>query len=299
MKKYVIAFISCFVSVSIASIIPTILFYGPEQAELSKLFPGVVNEVPDPLFILISATALIILWVITFDKMGITNFKNGSITGIWFGALTFTFFGFQFMALTNIVSIQFALTDIFISAIMGAIQGFFGGLTDLILQRVIEIWAAVPSLYVIIIMFAILGRSFWLLVFLMILFGWTGLVGVVRAEFLRARNLEYVRAARALGVSDWTIMFRHMLPNAMVATLTMLPFIVTGTIAGLASLDFLGFGLPTTAPSLGELTLQAKQNLQAPWLGFTAFFTFAIMLALLVFIFEGVRDAFDPRKTFK
>ena len=121
----------------------------------------------------------------------------------------------------------------------------------------------------------------------------------VRAEFLRARNLEYVRAARALGVSDWTIMFRHMLPNAMVATLTMLPFIVTGTIAGLASLDFLGFGLPTTAPSLGELTLQAKQNLQAPWLGFTAFFTFAIMLALLVFIFEGVRDAFDPRKTFK
>lgn len=182
---------------------------------------------------------------------------------------------------------------------MGAIQGFFGGLTDLILQRVIEIWAAVPSLYVIIIMFAILGRSFWLLVFLMILFGWTGLVGVVRAEFLRARNLEYVRAARALGVSDWTIMFRHMLPNAMVATLTMLPFIVTGTIAGLASLDFLGFGLPTTAPSLGELTLQAKQNLQAPWLGFTAFFTFAVMLALLVFIFEGVRDAFDPRKTFK
>jgi microcin C transport system permease protein len=186
-----------------------------------------------------------------------------------------------------------------IGIIMGAIQGFFGGLTDLILQRVIEIWAAVPSLYVIIIMFAILGRSFWLLVFLMILFGWTGLVGVVRAEFLRARNLEYVRAARALGVSDWTIMFRHMLPNAMVATLTMLPFIVTGTIAGLASLDFLGFGLPTTAPSLGELTLQAKQNLQAPWLGFTAFFTFAIMLALLVFIFEGVRDAFDPRKTFK
>ena len=182
---------------------------------------------------------------------------------------------------------------------MGAIQGFFGGLTDLILQRVIEIWSAVPSLYVIIIMFAILGRSFWLLVFLMILFGWTGLVGVVRAEFLRARNLEYVRAARALGVSDWTIMFRHMLPNAMVATLTMLPFIVTGTIAALASLDFLGFGLPTTAPSLGELTLQAKQNLQAPWLGFTAFFTFAIMLALLVFIFEGVRDAFDPRKTFK
>jgi len=185
-----------------------------------------------------------------------------------------------------------------IGIMAGAIQGFFGGLTDLILQRIIEIWGAVPSLYIIIIMFAIVGRGFWLLVFLMVLFGWIGLVGVVRAEFLRARNLEYVRAAKALGVSNWTIMFRHMLPNAMVATLTMLPFIVTGTIAGLASLDFLGFGLPSSAPSLGELTLQAKQNLQAPWLGFTAFFTFAIMLALLVFIFEGVRDAFDPRKTF-
>ncbi|SLN58052.1 ABC transporter permease [Ruegeria meonggei] len=180
----------------------------------------------------------------------------------------------------------------------GAIQGFFGGWLDLIFQRVIEIWSATPSLYVIIIMFAILGRSFWLLVALMILFSWTGLVGVVRAEFLRARNLEYVRAARALGVGNGTIMFRHMLPNAMVATLTFMPFIVTGTIGGLASLDFLGFGLPSSAPSLGELTLQAKQNLQAPWLAFTAFFTFAIMLSLLVFIFEGVRDAFDPRKTF-
>ncbi len=180
----------------------------------------------------------------------------------------------------------------------GAIQGFFGGWLDLIFQRVIEIWSATPSLYVIIIMFAILGRSFWLLVALMILFSWTGLVGVVRAEFLRARNLEYVRAARALGVGNMTIMFRHMLPNAMVATLTFMPFIVTGTIGGLASLDFLGFGLPSSAPSLGELTLQAKQNLQAPWLAFTAFFTFAIMLSLLVFIFEGVRDAFDPRKTF-
>ncbi|MCL6283684.1 ABC transporter permease [Ruegeria sp. 2012CJ41-6] len=180
----------------------------------------------------------------------------------------------------------------------GALQGFFGGWLDLVFQRIIEIWSATPSLYVIIIMFAILGRSFWLLVALMILFSWTGLVGVVRAEFLRARNLEYVRAAKALGVSNMTIMFRHMLPNAMVATLTFLPFIVTGTIGGLASLDFLGFGLPSSSPSLGELTLQAKQNLQAPWLGFTAFFTFAIMLSLLVFIFEGVRDAFDPRKTF-
>ena len=185
-----------------------------------------------------------------------------------------------------------------IGVIAGAVQGYFGGWIDLGFQRFLEIFSAVPSLYIIIILFAILGRSFWLLVALSIFFGWPALTGVVRAEFLRARNFEYVRAAQALGVSNWTIMFRHMLPNAMVATLTLLPFIVTGTIGALASLDFLGFGLPSSAPSLGELTLQAKQNLQAPWLGFTAFFTFAIMLSLLVFIFEGVRDAFDPRKVF-
>ncbi|MCA0871727.1 ABC transporter permease [Seohaeicola saemankumensis] len=204
-------------------------------------------------------------------------------------------YGFRLSIIfTLIVTTATSLIGIF----AGAIQGYFGGWLDLIMQRIIEIWSGTPSLYVIIIMFAILGRSFWLLVFLMIAFGWMALVSVVRAEFLRARNLEYVRAAKALGVGNMTIMFRHMLPNAMVATLTFLPFIVTGTIASLASLDFLGFGLPSSAPSLGELTLQAKQNLQAPWLAFTAFFTFAIMLSLLVFIFEGVRDAFDPRKTF-
>ena len=200
------------------------------------------------------------------------------------------------------LSVTFALTVTVAASLIGimagAVQGYFGGWTDLIFQRFIEIWTGMPSLYVIIIVFAILGRSYWLLVFLTVLFGWPALVGVVRAEFLRARNLEYVRAAKALGVRDRTIMFRHMLPNAMVATVTMLPFLVTGAIGGLASLDFLGFGLPSSAPSLGEMTLQAKQNLQAPWLGFTAFFTFAIMLSLLVFIFEGVRDAFDPRKTF-
>ncbi|MEO9824998.1 MAG: ABC transporter permease [Paracoccaceae bacterium] len=186
-----------------------------------------------------------------------------------------------------------------IGIMAGAVQGYFGGWVDLVFQRLLEIWGSTPSLYVIIIMFAIFGRSFWMLVFLSVLFGWPALVGVVRAEFLRARNFEYVRAARALGVSNSTIMFRHMLPNAMVATLTLMPFIITSTIAGLASLDFLGYGLPSSAPSLGEMTLQAKQNLQAPWLAFTAFFTFAIMLSLLVFIFEGVRDAFDPRKTFQ
>ena len=201
------------------------------------------------------------------------------------------------------LSIFFTLVVTVVSSIIGifagAVQGFFGGAVDLVFQRLIEIWVSTPRLYLIIILFAILGRSFWLLVFLTILFGWTALVGVVRAEFLRARNFEYVRAAKALGVSNLSIMFRHMLPNAMVATLTFLPFIITGTIGTLAGLDFLGFGLPSSAPSLGELTLQAKQNLQAPWLAFTAFFTFAIMLSLLVFVFEGVRDAFDPRKTFQ
>jgi microcin C transport system permease protein len=201
------------------------------------------------------------------------------------------------------LSVMFTLIVTFLSSVIGifagAVQGYFGGKTDLIFQRIIEIWASTPQLYVIIILFAILPRSFWLLVVITVLFGWMALVGVVRAEFLRARNLEYVRAAKALGVSNLTIMFRHMLPNAMVATLTMLPFVITGTISLLAGLDFLGFGLPSSAPSLGELTLQAKQNLQAPWLAFTAFFAFAIMLSLLVFIFEGVRDAFDPRKTFQ
>ncbi|WP_136683521.1 ABC transporter permease [Falsirhodobacter xinxiangensis] len=201
------------------------------------------------------------------------------------------------------LSVGFALIVTFLTSIMGvaagAVQGYFGGLTDLIFQRIIELWGSTPTLYIIIIVAAIWQMNFWLLVGLTVLFGWTALVGVVRAEFLRARNFEYVRAARALGVGDGKIMWRHVLPNAMVATLTMLPFIITGAIASLATLDFLGFGLPSSAPSLGELTLQAKQNLQAPWLAFTAFFAFAIMLSLLVFIFEGVRDAFDPRKTFK
>jgi len=205
-------------------------------------------------------------------------------------------YGFRLsVAFALIVSLTTSAIGIF----AGAVQGFFGGWLDLIFQRLIEIWSATPSLYIIIIVAAIWQMNFWLLVILTTMFGWTALVGVVRAEFLRARNFEYVRAARALGVGNMALMFRHLLPNAMVATLTILPFIITGAIGGLAALDFLGFGLPSSAPSLGELTLQAKQNLQAPWLGFTAFFVFAIMLSLLVFIFEGVRDAFDPRKTFR
>ena len=201
------------------------------------------------------------------------------------------------------LSVFFALIVTFFSSLIGiiagAIQGYFGGLIDLFFQRLIEVWSATPSLYVIIIVAAIWQMSFWLLIILMTLFSWTALVGVVRAEFLRARNFENVKAARALGLSDYKIMFRHILPNAMVATLTMLPFLVTGAIGSLAALDFIGYGLPASYPSLGELTLQAKNNLQAPWLGFTAFLTFSIMLSLLVFIFEGIRDAFDPRKIFK
>ncbi|MFM7334484.1 MAG: ABC transporter permease [Tabrizicola sp.] len=201
------------------------------------------------------------------------------------------------------LSVTFALIVTFLTSVIGiaagAVQGYFGGLTDLLFQRFIELWSSVPTLYVIIILTAVWSKSFWLLVFLLVIFGWTGLVGVVRAEFLRARNFEYVRAAKALGVSDWHIMFRHVLPNALVATLTLLPFGITGVIGTLASLDYLGFGLPTSLPSLGQLTRQAQQNLQAPHLAFVAFFTFAIMLSLLVFIFEGIRDAFDPRKTFR
>ncbi|QPH55091.1 ABC transporter permease [Pontivivens ytuae] len=200
-------------------------------------------------------------------------------------------------------AVLFAFATVFISSVVGiaagAVQGYFGGWLDLFFQRFVEIWGATPSLYIIIIAAALFTMNFWLLVALISLFSWTALVGVVRAEFLRARNFEYVRAARALGVTDGVIMFRHVLPNAMVATVTLMPFLITSSIAGLATLDFLGFGLPSNYPSLGELALQARNNLTAPHLGITAFLSLAIMLSLLVFIFEGVRDAFDPRKVLK
>ena len=180
----------------------------------------------------------------------------------------------------------------------GAAQGFFGGWVDLFFQRVEEVWGSMNMLYVIIIIAAIIAPTIPVLFGIFVLFSWTALTGVVRAEFLRARNFEYVRAARALGVGDWTIMFRHLLPNAMVATLTLLPFLLTSSIGLLAGLDFLGYGLPAGYPSLGELALQGKKYLQDPHLAIVAFLTFAIMLSLLVFVFEGIRDAFDPRKTF-
>ena len=201
------------------------------------------------------------------------------------------------------ISVLFGLALTIASAVVGvsagAVQGYFGGWTDLLLQRFIEIWSSMPVLYILLIIAAILPPGFFVLLGIMLLFSWVGFVGIVRAEFLRARNFEYVRAARALGVNNRTIMFRHLLPNAMVATLTFLPFILSGSITTLTSLDFLGFGMPPGSPSLGEMIAQGKNNLQAPWLGLTAFFTMSIMLSLLIFVGEAVRDAFDPRKTFR
>ena len=202
-------------------------------------------------------------------------------------------YGFRLSVLFGLV---LTLLSTAIGIAMGAVQGYFGGWTDLSLQRFIEIWESVPILYLLIILSAIIEPNFWWLLIILLLFSWMALVGVVRAEFLRARNFDYVRAARALGASDVTIMFRHVLPNAMVATLTFMPFILSGSIVALTSLDFLGYGLPPGSPSLGELLKQGRSNLEAPWLGVTAFFVLGILLSLLVFIGEAVRDAFDPRK---
>ena len=192
------------------------------------------------------------------------------------------------LALTGISSV--------IGIVVGAVSGYFGGWTDLLLQRFIDIWTSVPALYLLLIISSVIAPSFWTLLGILLLFSWVSLVGLVRAEFLRGRNFEYVEAARALGVSNFTIMRRHLLPNAMVATLTFLPFILGGSITTLTSLDFLGFGLPPGSASLGELLNQGKNNLQAPWLSLTGFLTVSIMLSLLIFIGEAVRDAFDPRK---
>lgn len=198
------------------------------------------------------------------------------------------------------ISVLFAVVLTLISSVIGvaagAIQGFYGGKVDLFMQRFIEIWSGLPTLFLLIILASIVKPNFWWLLGIMLLFSWMQLVDVVRAEFLRGRNLEYVRAARALGLGNGMIMFRHILPNAMVATLTFMPFIFNGSLVTLTALDFLGFGLPPGSPSLGELVAQGKTNLHAPWLGVTAFMTLSIMLTLLIFIGEAVRDAFDPRK---
>ena len=201
------------------------------------------------------------------------------------------------------ISVLFGLALTVISSAIGiaagAIQGYFGGLTDLLFQRFMEIWGGLPELYLLIILASIVEPNFWWLLGLMCLFSWMSLVHVVRAEFLRTRNFDYVRSARALGVGEWTIMWRHVLPNAFVSALTFIPFVLNGSITTLTSLDFLGFGLPPGSPSLGELLAQGKTNPQAPWLGITGFITLALMLSLLTFVGEAVRDALDPRKTLK
>lgn len=203
-----------------------------------------------------------------------------------------TIYGFR-------ISVLFGLTLTIFSSIVGviagALQGYYGGWVDMIGQRFIEIWSSLPVLFLLIILSSLIQPNFWWLLGIMLLFSWMRLVGVVRAEFLRGRNLEYVKAAKALGLQDSKIMFKHILPNAMVATITYMPFILTGSITTLTSLDFLGFGLPIGSPSLGELVAQGKANLQAPWLGISAFVVLSLMLTLLVFIGEAVRDAFDPR----
>jgi microcin C transport system permease protein len=205
-------------------------------------------------------------------------------------------YGFRISVLFGLILTAFSSV---VGVAAGAVQGYFGGWTDLLFQRFIEIWTSVPELYLLLIISSVLVPGFFVLLGILLLFSWVRLVGLVRAEFLRGRNFEYIQAARALGVSNAVIMFRHLLPNAMVATLTFLPFIMSSSVMTLTALDFLGFGLPPGSPSLGELLSQGKANVQAPWLGLTGFFTVALMLSLLIFVGEAVRDAFDPRKTFR
>jgi len=224
---------------------------------------------------------------IEWHWLGTDNTTRDVLARVIYGFRISVLFGLALAAASSLVGV-----------VAGAVQGYFGGWVDLAFQRFIEVWGGIPTLYLIIIISAFIAPGFFVLLGIMLLFSWVALVGVVRAEFLRARNFEYVRAARALGLSNLRIMTRHLLPNAMVATLTFLPFILNGSITTLTSLDFLGFGLPPGSPSLGELLAQGKDNIQAPWLGLTGFAVVAVMLSLLIFAGEAVRDAFDPRKTF-
>lgn len=222
------------------------------------------------------------------NLLGTDDQARDVLARVIYGFRISLWFGIVLTALSSVVGVA-----------AGAVQGYFGGWVDLFFQRFIEIWSGMPRLFMLIILASIFNPSFLLLLGLLLLFEWMSLVGVVRAEFLRTRNFEYVRAARGLGVRDSVIMYKHVLPNAMTATLTFLPFVMIGSITALTSLDFLGFGLPVGSPSLGELLNQGKNNLHAPWLGLTSFFVLAIMLSLLIFIGEAVRDAFDPRKMFQ
>lgn len=218
-------------------------------------------------------------WLGTDDK------GRDVLARIIYGFRISVLFGFVLTIISSVIGVA-----------VGATQGYYGGWLDLFGQRFIEVWSGMPTLFLLIILSSFVEPNFWWLLGIMVAFSWMSLVGVVRAEFLRCRNFDYVRAAHAMGVSDKRIMLRHMLPNAMVASLTMMPFILSGSVTTLTSLDFLGFGLPAGSPSLGELLAQGKANLQAPWLGFSAFFVLSLMLTLLVFVGEAVRDAFDPHQ---
>jgi microcin C transport system permease protein len=282
------------------------VLHGYPETTFGGDFPS-ETDYRDPAVIQLITAKGWILWPIPFNYRTITDapgpFPAPPSRTDWLGTddqgrdvLARLIYGFR-------ISVLFGLALTLFSSVVGvaagAVQGYFGGLVDLGLQRFIEIWEGLPVLYLLIILATLVEPNFWWLLGLMLLFSWTGLVGVVRAEFLRARNFDYVRAARALGVSDPVIIVRHVLPNATVATLTFLPFILNGSITTLTSLDFLGFGLPPGSASLGELLAQGKANLQAPWLGITAFAVLALMLSLLIFIGEAVRDAFDPRRVIR
>lgn len=218
--------------------------------------------------------------------LGTDDQARDVLAGVIYGFRISVVFGLVLTAVSSVIGVS-----------AGAVQGYFGGMLDLLFQRFIEMWSSIPTLYLIIILTSVLQPTFGLLLVILLLFRWLDLVGVVRAEFLRVRNFEFVKAARALGVSNAVIIYRHILPNAMVATFTFLPFILNSSIVALTSLDFLGLGLPAGSPSLGRLLAQGKANLQAPWLGITGFVVLAVMLTLLVFVGEGVRDAFDPRRS--
>jgi len=216
--------------------------------------------------------------------LGTDDTGRDVLARIIYGFRISVLFGFALTILSSIIGV-----------LVGALQGFYGGRIDLVGQRFIEVWSGMPVLFILIILANFIKPNFWSLLLIMLLFSWMSLVDVVRAEFLRCRNLDYVRAAKALGLNDWQIMFRHMLPNAMVATLTFMPFILSGSVTTLTSLDFLGLGLPLGSASLGELLAQGKNNLHAPWLALSAFVTLGVLLSLLTFIGEAVRNAFDPR----
>ncbi|XKM14135.1 microcin C ABC transporter permease [Orbaceae bacterium ac157xtp] len=275
-------------------------FGGDFATEPNYLDPTIINNIEQNGFIVwapfrYSYSTLIYNTQSTFPTppsaqnwLGTTDSGTDVLANIVYGFRISMFFAILLTFASSIIGI-----------ILGALQGYYGGKIDLLGQRFIEIWSGLPVLFIIILLSSILPLNFWWLLAIMILFGWMSLVGVVRAEFLRTRNFDYIRAAKALGVSDRKIMFKHILPNAMVATLTFLPFILCGSIGTLTSLDFLGFGLPLDAPSLGRLLLQGKNNLQAPWLGISAFLIIATLLSLLIFIGEAVRDAFDPNKGVK